>query len=364
MNKIRLLKDIDSLIGKPLVSALCLIRRKERRASGYPQKILVIRPGGIGDAVLLFPALKAIKIRFPQARVDVLCEKRNAGVIRLAEGIDAIYLYDRKYDLLTCIRNGYDLVIDTEQWHRLSAVVCSLTHAPTRIGFDTNERARLFTHRIPYSHDDYEVYSFLRLLEPLCPGTAVFDADAPFIDPGHISISHLPWPSGKEGAVVAIFPGASVPERRWGGDRFGEVAGALREKGHGIVVLGSAGDTDDARRIGKYAPESVDLTGRTSLGEAAAVMKRCGLLITADSGLMHLAYAVGTPTVSLFGSGIEKKWAPRGRDHVVINRRLNCSPCTLFGTTPPCGRATACLSSIGVDEVKKAAFGVLGGNRI
>jgi heptosyltransferase-2 len=108
-----------------------------------------------------------------------------------------------------------------------------------------------------------------------------------------------------------------------------------------------------------HAPAAFDLTGKTTLMEAAAVLRRCRLLITADSGLMHLAVAVGTKTISLFGSGIEKKWAPQGKNHLVINKRPECSPCTRFGYTPGCAFDVACLSAITVDEVVAAALTVL-----
>ncbi|GBD98130.1 ADP-heptose--LPS heptosyltransferase 2 [bacterium BMS3Abin07] len=159
--------------------------------------------------------------------------------------------------------------------------------------------------------------------------------------------------------VIAIFPGASVNERKWGGNNYGLVAGRLHKQGYECIVLGSAGDKDDAGNIRIREPDAVDLTGRTALDEVAYILKKVRLLITADSGLMHIACAVGTPTVSLFGSGIEKKWAPRGEKHVVINKHLACSPCTRFGYTPRCKRGVECLSSISVEEVYEATSRLL-----
>ena len=360
MSQVKLLKFIDGIIGPSGVSLVRLIKKHRGRRPSRFKKILLIRPGGIGDAVLLFPAINALKTAFPDSDIDLLCEKRNAGIFELSERINRLYLYDKGLDLIKCLRSSYDVVIDTEQWHRLSAIVAYLTGAAVRIGFDTNERGRLFTHRIPYSHDDYEVYSFLHLIEPLIESSKfkvqgsglLFDLDEPFLniedDP---SIDFQSSTSYLQSPTVAIFPGASVVERRWGGDRFGKVAKALNDKGYRVVMLGSNVDRKDAERIKKYASNSFDLTGRTSLEDVARVLKMSKLLITADSGLMHIAYAVGTPTVSLFGSGIEKKWAPRGKKHIVINKHIDCSPCTRFGYTPRCKRGVECLSSISVAEV-------------
>jgi lipopolysaccharide heptosyltransferase II len=353
MNKIKLLKLLDRIIGTPLT---VLTYRKDR-IQKYPElmkNILIIRPGGIGDAVLLLPAMNALKAAFPDAGIDILCEKRNAGIFGLANGIREIYLYDRNLELLKCIRNRYDAVIDTEQWHRLSAVAAHLTGAPIRIGFATNDRRKFFTHQIPYSHDEYEVYSFLHLIASLTGITPGFQDDEPFITMEKPFPAHLLPHLKKDADIIAIFPGASVLERRWGGENFGQAAKTLHESGKEIVILGAHDDRADADEIKKYIGDSIDLTGKTSLIDVASLLKHCRLLITADSGLLHIAVAVGTPTVSLFGSGIQKKWAPRGKKHIVLNHQLLCSPCTRFGYTPRCKNNVKCLSSIGGDEVMKA----------
>ena len=78
------------------------------------------------------------------------------------------------------------------------------------------------------------------------------------------------------------------------------------------------------------------LAGMTSLAETAAVIQKCALLVSGDSGVLHIAAGLGVPTVSIFGPGRVEKWAPQGEHHVVVTKRLTCSPCTMFGTTPPC----------------------------
>jgi lipopolysaccharide heptosyltransferase II len=356
MNRIGLLKAVDRIIGVPLVSLLALFKQVRSQGSQPMGRILIIRPGGIGDAVLLIPAIRCLKAALPEVEIDVLCEKRNAGIFDLVSALGSVYRYDSGAGLFTCLRNSYDAVVDTEQWHRLSAVVARLTKAPVRIGFGTNDRRALFTHEMPYSHDDYEAISFLRLTEPLTRKPSMFKQDEPFIT---VDDRDLPEQFSTvlyaSSDVVAIFPGASVSERKWGGKKFGKVAGALIKRGFGVVILGSQADGGEAGEIRRHAPEAVDLTGKTSLKQAAAVMRRCRLLIAADSGLMHLAVAVGTPVVALFGAGIEKKWALPGRRHRVLNARLDCSPCTKFGYTPKCERDVQCLSAITVEAVVASA---------
>ena len=352
ISQIDFLKKVDALLGR-LMAAL-LPASSVTGIVVEPHNLLVIRPGGIGDAVLLAPGLAALRERFPHADITVLAERRNADVFDLCPAVDHVLRYDMPREFLSAIRWRYDVVIDTEQWHRLSAIVARLTRAPVRIGFGTNERDRLLTHPLPYSHDDYEVISFFRLLEPLgitVPKTLAL----PFLSlPQEVSrkAEELLPPVAGRGYVV-IFPGASIPERRWGGGRFTDLARRLESEGMNVVVVGGEEDAADGELIAGTA--GINLAGRTSLAETAAVVAEAGLLVSGDSGILHIGVGLGTPSVSLFGPGRQKKWGPRGLCHAVINHNLYCSPCTTFGTTPRCPNRVRCLGEITVDEVLRAA---------
>jgi len=321
---------------------------------------LFIRPGGIGDAVHLVPAIQALQQFFPQAAIDLLVERRNAGAFALCHGIRRVYLYDRPGDLLLVLRNRYDAVVDSEQWHRLSAVVARLVRSPVKIGYATNERARLFTHTIPYSHDDYEVDSFLHLLAPL----GITNAPPPEgawlqVPVAARQAATALIPADDHRPLIVLFPGASIAERRWGAERFRAVAQWCHAHGSRVVVVGGAGEREGGTRIVEGL-DALNLAGCTSLAETAAVLEQAAVVVSGDSGILHLAVGLGRPTVSLFGSGIAAKWAPRGLRHVVLNKNLPCSPCTRFGYTPPCPYGTRCLNAISVDEVMRGIASVIG----
>jgi lipopolysaccharide heptosyltransferase II len=358
MNKITLLKTLDKLVGTRLIH---LLEKKRPPKSSRSDKILMIRPGGIGDAVLLIPAIQALRESYPNASIDMLCEKRNLGIFSLSDHLKTVYCYDQRFQLIHCLRQDYDIVIDTEQWHRLSIVAGYLTNAPVRVGFATNDRQKLLTHPVPYNHDDYEVYSFLRLIEALTANVFTFDFNKPFIRAERETIKPaiLSEIDKAKGDMLAIFPGASVVERQWGGANFGKLAKLFSDQGYQMVVIGAKNDSSVAQIIKSFDRDCMDLTGRTTLKEVASILTLCRALITADSGLMHIAYGVGTPTASLFGSGIQKKWAPLGQKHVAINKRLVCSPCTKFGYTPQCPKNIECLSQISVQDVKTAVEAIL-----
>lgn len=352
--QILFLKWVDRVVGGLVAGVLPAARGPESAMTVVPRRVLVIRPGGIGDAVLLIPALLGLKERFPTAEISVLAERRNCSVLSLCRIIDHLLLYDRPSQLARVLGGGYDVVIDTEQWHRLSAAVARLASAPVSIGFATNERKRLFSHQIDYSHDDYEALSFFNLLAPLGispPATL----RAPFLAvPRSAAVRAEALLAPLSGApFVTLFPGASVKERQWGTERFREVAGSLAARGLPVVVVGGP-DDELAGEIIVRGTGGMNLAGKTTLVETAAVLARSLLLLSGDSGVLHIAVGLGVPTVSLFGPGIQAKWGPIGEAHTVLNRELPCSPCTRFGTTPPCAYRARCLSEITVPEVVSA----------
>jgi lipopolysaccharide heptosyltransferase II len=348
---IGVMKALDAIIGRLAAS---LMARPGNRSELAPiNTILLIRPGGIGDAVLLIPMIDAVKSAYPDAVIDILAEKRNSAIFRLSSHVRNVFHYDRPAELFRALRTAYDVVIDTEQWHRLSAVIARMTRAPVLIGFATNERSRLFTHRAAYSQDDYETESFFRLLEPL--GIEPSEVSRPFLAVPGKATERGDTLLGEftERAFVTIFPGASIPERQWGADKFGKVAEMLAALGVAVVVVGGGDDKGQGEVI-VAGGAGLNLAGRTSLSETAAVIRKSALLLSGDSGVLHIAVGLGVPTVSLFGPGRARKWAPRGERHMVINKGLPCSPCTTFGTTPPCPVAAQCMNDITVDEVFNA----------
>lgn len=365
--KVEFLKRFDSTFGRLACSFSTLVVKPRKSVKELSPKILVIRPGGIGDAALLYPALKALRESFKDSEINVLAEKRNGGILKVCPCINNLFLYDSRppLEFFRILGADYDIVIDTEQWHRLTATLSHLTRAPVRVGFATNERATLFTHPVSYSHDDYEVYSFFNLVSAVTGREYDFNKDELFIPIESNLISGI-MPKlvefrKRSTAVVGLFAGATISERRWGINRFAELAKSLHGEGVGTVMVGGRVDIKDAGSFEEIVgtENMLNFVGKTSLMETAAIISKLDLFVTGDTGLMHVAYGVGTPTVSLFGAGIQKKWAPIGKRHVVINKNLPCSPCTKFGYTPKCPYKVKCLEDITVDEVKESVLRLL-----
>jgi len=350
---VRLMKCIDAAFGQ--IAASCLPGPAKQTLPSPISSYLIIRPGGIGDAALLAPTIHAIKKVSPLASITVLAEHRNAGVFALIASVDRTFCYDNPREFIQALRPRYDVVIDTEQWHRLSAVVARLVRAAVSIGFGTNLRRRMFTDTVVYSHNDYESLSFSHLLQPLGIDATASAFEIPFLevpDAASLKAASLLQPL-HDAPFVALYPGASIRERRWGADRFRQVSEMLLDAGIRTVVVGNMDDQRQGEEI-TCGGAGLNVAGLTSLAETAAVIKKSMLLLCGDSGLLHLAVGLGVSTVSLFGPGRARKWAPEGNHHVVITKNLTCSPCTVFGTTPPCPHDSCCMSDITVNEVVTA----------
>ena len=380
--KLRLLKRLDGVVGR----GLCRRVRPTFQGSDRPpqagpnawsnppvppdglDRILVIRPGGIGDAVLTYPMLRALREHYAGAAIDVLGEARNVDVYRINGLVRDVYRYDAgPLALARTLRNlrrrGYQLVIDTEQYHHLTTVVANHLRPDYVCGFDTLGRGRLQTHRVRYTETIYEVYSFLNLAAAVTGRSWAFDRDTPFLE---VDAQWQRWAAETLGAhggrpIVVIVPGASTPHKYWPPARYAEVARWLIERGWFVVTLGGRDAVDLARVIAaRHGPDVLlNLAGRTTLPQTAGLVQRAKLYVSSDTGALHIAYGVGTPTVHMFGSGIMEKWAPQGRRYVVVNKGLPCSPCTRYGYTPPCPYHVACMNAIQVEDVIAAIEEVL-----
>ncbi|UCF33617.1 MAG: glycosyltransferase family 9 protein [Phycisphaerales bacterium] len=377
--KLRLLKRLDRMVGPWVIRWLKPTAKALATAPGNPaaawqpqpidpdgiKRILLIRPGGIGDAVLTFPMIKALKEHFTGATIDVLGERRNTGVYQINNLVSAMYRYDhRPLRTLSQLRHArYQIVIDTEQYHHLSVVVANALRPEYLCGFDTVGRGQFQTHRVRYCEPIYEIYSFLRLAAALTGREPSFDRDSPFLD---VDERWQEWaartlaPHGDRPLAV-IVPGASTPHKYWAPDRYADIARWLIEHDHFVVILGGRDTLQSAKLIAACndGKDALNLAGRTALPQTTGIVQRASLYISSDTGALHIAYGVGTPTVHMFGSGIQEKWAPQGRRYVVVNKGLPCSPCTRYGYTPPCPYGVACMEAIEVEDVIAAIEEVL-----
>lgn len=347
-----LIKNIDYVLSSCILYLFpnVLIRKHWSKRFNL---ILVIRPGGIGDAILLLPTLKQLSKIYPDAKIEILAECRNAEVFNWLPGISAVWRYDKPAEFAKLFTRKFDLVIDTEQWYRLSAVVARLLRPSRLIGFATNERLRLLTDGCPYARDEYEADVFRNLLAPLT-GKLTSDCieDANIIQ---LPVSHY----RANRPYVVIFPGASVSAKQWPVGRFAEVAGYCEKSGFDVVVLGGKSDSSAAGVVTGSLSNCCNLAGSVSLTDSAAVVSGASLMISGDTGLLHVAQLQGVPTVALFGPSDPVKWNRKSDMHVVVSAGADCAPCSCFGTIPRCPYDYKCMQNITVTMVIEAVNSLL-----
>jgi ADP-heptose:LPS heptosyltransferase len=376
--RIWILKLLDATAGAVacrLAGRLVHAARREIRlqpvAPPAVRRVLVIRPGGIGDMLMLLPTLKRLIALFPAARVDLLCERRNRDVPALA-GIDVgVLTYDSGpvRCLWRLLRAPYDVVVDTEQFHHFSAVLGWLSGASVRVGFRINPvRNPLYTHLVDYAPEGLEVLQFGELLRPLGGGGARA-ADLVGLlrpSPARILPADIEAMLAGAGRLAVLHVGGSSPVKRWPLDRFREVADELsRAAGLSVCVVGDARDAAVCRAAwGPRPPDGIRavLAGRLSLAQTTEVIRRAALFVGGDSGLAHLAVAFDVPAVVIFGPSDRRKWGCQDARHAVVSHAVPCQPCCIFGYHKPC-HTVACLDRVPARAVLAAAQQVLGCTR-
>ena len=362
----RLLKTADSILGPAACGTLGLAgllsthKTPSSTDPGDVRSILVIRPGGMGDMIVLLPALRMLRERFPDARIRLICEKRNMEVLRVAGMAELGIAYDRNPAglLLHLARHRYDVAVDTEQFHHFSAVFAFLSRAGMRIGFKINPRRNpLYTHLTDYALSGNEGGEFMKLLEPL-------GIDGEYRLAGALADADLELPIVVDAKLKNMFPEKPfavvhpcgyTPQKRWPADAFACLVRRLREDhGMGSVLVGDRGDRAGAESIAGHVKEHhgdvLSCAGQLSLSGTAALIRKAGIFVGTDSGLAHLAVALGTPTVVLFGPSDHVKWGAENDRHAIVRKDMPCAPCFIFGYHKPC-RGRECMTGISPADV-------------
>lgn len=352
-------------------------------AIGSRPRVLVVRPDHLGDVVLAGPALARLRAALPDAEIALLVGPWSRGVAELLPGADEVLtvpfpafargqrpgLVGRYRPLLAAARRlramRFDaalLLRDDDWW---SAWLIALAGIPRRIGHDNPIASAFLTDVLPQAAAPRHVTAAsLALVDaalgaPRPPGDASRDPLALRLgDDDHRRACAL-LGQAAERRPVAIHPGSGSAIKRWRADDWGAVARALTEHDEAVVLTGGPGEAPltaaVARQLGRPA---VDLAGRTDVATLAAVFAACRVVLGPDSGPLHLAVAVGTPTVHLYGPADARRFGPWGpaQRHAVIAADLPCAPCGRLDWPAP--EDHPCVRLLRVDDVLAAAIGL------
>lgn len=388
------MKAIDHHAGRALCATLGLVRRARPGAlprAGDPgvARIALVKFWGMGSIVLLTPAIALLREKYPAARLTFVTQAANRDVIALLDGVDEVLTLEvgqgpwaflrSLASLVGAVRRrAFDLWIDAEFLTRFSALLTGVSGARTAVGFAVPGvfRGRFHHVEAPFNghwhmidnfcalaSGDLEPASFERPLAQLGPSAA---AQASLGD----KLARAGLALGEPYLVLNPNAGELALERRWSVERFARLADELAGIFPGkLVTVGAPAERAYVQRMldGVQARDRlIDLAGQTSLPELVALFAEARLLVSNDTGPLHLASAVGTPTVAIFGPETPVLFGPRGPQHRVIYRGLACSPCLSVhnGRSVSCPYATThCVDGVAVSEVFAAARAALAHDR-
>jgi heptosyltransferase-1 len=311
--------------------------------------ILIIKPSSIGDVVHTLPALAAIRRLHPEAYITWLVEEESYNIIEGHPGIDQIIVSKRKgwlRNLRNCSevfgtlreislfakeirKRRYHLVIDLQGLFK-SGLLVRLAKGKRKVGYDkTREFSYLFLNeRIrPFNPDKHAVLRYLNLAKYLGADDVPVDFHIALGKGEKEYVDNII--DGSKQPIISINPMARWKTKQWSHRRFAELADKIHQQlGTTVLLTGGKGDIEDVARIQSYMTcKALSVVGKTTLKELAYLFRHSQLVISTDSGPMHIAAAVGTPVIALFGPTSPLRTGPFGDGHVVIKKHLPCSPC-------------------------------------
>lgn len=328
-------------------------------------------PNWIGDLVMATPILADLKKRYPEAKLTVMARSPLSDLLKADPHVDELFSFSKasgfgrrneRRDIIEKLRQGkYDLgVLLTNSFS--SAWWFWQGGVQNRIGFSANMRGMLLTKSVPFPAErktQHLVHTYKSLLEPL----GIAPSSTPpklYLLPDELTAARkllVAYGIEEDRPLVGINPGAAYGSAKcWLPERFRAAALEILEKTDAAVLF--FGDPSGAALVKEICrdlpPRVLNLAGTTSLRELASLIKLCDVLLTNDSGPMHIAAAVGTEVVALFGSTDAAVTGPYG-EGVVIDKKANCSPC--FKRTCPID--FRCMKAIGSDEVVSTVLNAL-----
>jgi heptosyltransferase-2 len=341
-------------------------------------KILILQTAFLGDVILTLPLVQILHRKFPEAKIDFVTTPRAAEILRGHRDIHSVLVYNKRKTqrgirgMIAMSRSlkktGYDIAIVPHRSLR-SALVVYWSKIPERIAFSTSAGKWLFTKKVQCKKELHEVERNLEFLSAL--GIKHSDKELPSLYPSTEDVAAVDRYFFEEKivrrkAVIGIAPGSVWNTKRWLPERFSELCRMLSGKGIEIVLIGGKEDEELCNEIKKAAEtENVhSAAGKFSILQSAELIRRCDLLISNDSAPLHLAVAMRTPVVAIFGATSPAfGFAPYGKRDVIVERNdLDCRPCSIHGSDKcPIGTFD-CMVGISAKRVFEEVEEIVGKN--
>lgn len=354
------------------------------------KKFLIINPFGIGDVLFTTPVIRAIKEAFADSFIGYWCNERVQEILKDDPNINKIFPLSRG-DIKKIYNNSkwegikkglglyrqlrkekFDVALDFSLDHRYS-LISKVAGIKKRIGFNYKNRGIFLTDKISLSgyQARHAVEYYLELSDFLNIRPKDKNLYLHINEKNRIRAKAIFRHSGivDSDLVMGLVPGGGgswgkdATLKHWPALRFAQVAQRLKtELGARIVILGDETERPLAEVIvSSLKNKPIDLAGKTTLGELAAIIANLNVLVTNDGGPLHMAVALGIKTVSIFGPVDDRVYGPypKSKEHIVINKNLPCRPCYYNFKMPVCEQDRECLKQISADEVFGAVKSLL-----
>ncbi|MGH9647540.1 MAG: lipopolysaccharide heptosyltransferase II [Bryobacteraceae bacterium] len=335
-----------------------------------PDRILVRATNWVGDAVMSLPALRALRQRFPQAHISILAKPWVADLYARENVCDSLLPYtvkamaekwtaartlrSRHFDTAILLQNAFE-----------AAAIAYVAGIPERIGYSRDGRGFLLTRAIPIpkpgdipGHERFYYLELLRragIIAELPPNDAIRLERAPAARAAGLDRFYQ---LGLGETIIGVSPGAAYgTAKRWLPERFAESANQVaNELGAAVAIFGSKDERDLCSSIAASITARVrNFAGETSLAEFIDLAAACRVYLTNDSGAMHIASALGVPTVAIFGATNDQTTGPTGPLAKVVREPVECSPCL----KRECPIDHRCMTRVSAARVAETALELL-----
>jgi len=339
------------------------------------KRILVRSTNWVGDAILMTPALRAVRKNFPDAEISLLAKPWVEPVFYHNTSVDVLLRYDDrgrhrgwagKMQLAKDLRKGkYDLAVLFQNAFE-AALITFLAGIPNRLGYDTDGRLFLLTHPVRRDFAFRQVHEtayYLGIIQGV--GLATDGTSLTLV----VADEERKWAENTlkkargnaKSPIVGVSPGATYGSaKRWYPERYAMLCDRIYAltKAH-FIVLGGAGEREIGNEVVRLMKNpATNLCGATNLRQAMAIIERCQLFLTNDSGLMHVAAALDIPLIAIFGSTNPTTTGPVGPGSHIARVSVSCSPCL----KPECPTDHRCMKEVSVDMVYRLAEELLAKN--
>jgi heptosyltransferase-3 len=352
------------------------------RFVGNPKSILLIQLGDIGDVVLTFPCLRALRESFPKANIQVAVRDKAAGLIQGCRWADGVISVSKKKGcgvigsirqqiqfIIGLRKNRFDVAIDMRTGTR-GAIMAFLSGASERISFLAYDepfwRNWLFTTLIDHSYQpgQYVADYLLDLLARfgIVPGNSVPEYTiAAESDREATAILNNEGVNDRQ-PLLAIQPFSLWNYKELPEETMAALINKIQENNQvDIILIGSPAERDKAEHLEEKLKKKIhNLVGKTTIAVLPALLNKCSFFIGIDSAGLHIAAAVGTRTAAIFGPSAPESWAPRGDEHIVIQAGFTCIPCRQKGCNN--SETSRCLQSLDHEMIYQTIKPIIAGS--